>query len=398
MFDVFVSYKSYNIDGSPTIEHQLAQMLAERFAQTGIRAFFSEGSYRRAVQPSYGSTVDSALTSSRMMLVLAADPVSVSDRWVEYEWRYYSNAVNSGVMPGCLMTVLHGVTPYQLPPALANVQPIDSSYIDYVPSIVADVLAQLMPQEEQPVGVSQSVLLAEQYIPTDATELDLSERGITDISELVWLRALQSLKLSGNHIADITALSALRYLVSLDLSSNRISDISPLGGLGMLRTLELWNNRISDLSPLGELAELKTLRLWRNRVSDLSPIGRLDGLETLELAGNRISDLSPLADMHGLVSLELGGNDIEDITPLESLTGLRTLWLNNNRISDLSALAGMSRLETLHLEGNALITDLTPLYDMPSLSMVWISGCPGISAEAALDLRYEKTDCAVIFD
>lgn len=398
MFDVFVSFKCFNADGTPTVENQMAQMLAAQFEQAGIRAFFSEGSYRRAIQPSYGTTVDNALTGALVMLVLCAEPYSVSDHWVEYEWRYFANAVNSGVKQGCLLTVLDGVSPFELPPALANSQSVDAAYLGSMAQIVANLLEQINSAADPSAqNIAREVLIGDEYYPTDLVELEVCDRGVADISELVWLRELRSLRLSGNRIADISALTALSQLERLDLTGNRITDISPISALVGLRELELSGNYITGLEPLARLTGLECLRMWHNRVRSAAPLAGLAGLRELELSGNHIADVSPLANLTGLVTLELGANEIEDISPLANLTGLRSLWLNNNRIEDISPIAALTGLETLHLEGNAELTDLTPLYDMPHLHTIWITDCPGVSADAAMELRSAQPGCAVIF-
>ena len=120
----------------------------------------------------------------------------------------------------------------------------------------------------------------------------------------------------------------------LDLDDNQISDLSLLAGLTQLERLELSDNQISDLSPLAGLTQLERLELSDNRISDLSPLKGLTNLKWLNLHGNQISDLSPLAGLTNLEVPWLSKNKITDLSPLKGLTNLKWLWLRDNQITD----------------------------------------------------------------
>ena len=152
-------------------------------------------------------------------------------------------------------------------------------------------------------------------------KLDLSEKGlsnISDISALANLTNLQTLNLSGNNISDISALRSLtnlQTLKTLHLSGNKISDISALANLTNLQTLDLSGNGISDISALESLTNLKTLK-------------------TLHLSSNKISDISALANLTNLQTLYLSNNNISDVSLLGNLLGLRWLYLGKNKLAE----------------------------------------------------------------
>ena len=192
-------------------------------------------------------------------------------------------------------------------------------------------------------------------------KLDLSEKGlsnISDISALANLTNLQTLDLSGNGISDISALKSLTNLQTLNLSSNNISDISALGNLTNLQTLNLSGNKIiSDISALKSLTNLQTLDLSGNNISDISALESLTNLQTLNLSGNNISDISALESLTNLKTLKtlhLSSNKISDISALANLTNLQTLYLSNNNIRDVSLLGNLSGLRYLYLSNNNL--------------------------------------------
>ena len=149
-------------------------------------------------------------------------------------------------------------------------------------------------------------------------ELNLSEKGLSNISDigaLANLTNLQTLNLSGNSISDIGALANLTNLTELKLSGNKfISDISALGNLTNLQTLNLSYNNISDISALANLTNLqtlKTLNLSGNGISDISALESLKNLQTLTLINNNISDVNPLVNLSGLRWLDLSKNPLK---------------------------------------------------------------------------------------
>ena len=213
-------------------------------------------------------------------------------------------------------------------------------------------------------------------------KLDLSEKGlsnISDISALANLTNLQTLNLSGNSISDIGALANLTNLTELNLSGNKIiSDISALRNLTNLQTLNLSSNNISDISALGNLTNLQTLNWSYNKIIYISTLRNLTNLQTLNLSGNNISDISALrslTNLQTLKTLHLSGNKISDISALANLTNLQTLDLSGNGISDISALESLTNLKTLktlHLSSNK-ISDISALANLTNLQTLYLS-------------------------
>ena len=93
--------------------------------------------------------------------------------------------------------------------------------------------------------------------PAGFTVLDLSGRGIEDISFISEAVNLTELNLSGNSISDITPLAALEKLEKLDLSNNAITDINALLSLKSLKELNLSGNNITDTGALDFMKGVK---------------------------------------------------------------------------------------------------------------------------------------------
>ena len=190
---------------------------------------------------------------------------------------------------------------------------------------------------------------------TELTWLNLTDNGISDVSPLSRLTALEVVILGHNQIMDVGPLSGLTALEWLYLNSNQISDVTPLSRLTTLGWLGLRNNQISDVSPLSSLANLESLDLGNNRISDLSPLSGLTALESLVLHANQVSDVSPLSDLTSLKEwLELSENRISNLSPLSGLTAVKFLGLGNNQISNVSPLSGLTALRWLNLRYNRI--------------------------------------------
>jgi internalin A len=100
------------------------------------------------------------------------------------------------------------------------------------------------------------------------TELNLSEKGISDLQPLSSFTKLTGLYLDSNKISDLKPLAGLTKLIGLQLSNNKISNVRPLAGLIQLNTLYLQNNQIVDARPLSKLSKLDSICLFNNRITD----------------------------------------------------------------------------------------------------------------------------------
>ena len=222
-------------------------------------------------------------------------------------------------------------------------------------------------QEVKPIFRSQMLNLV---------TLDLSGRGITDLSGLEGCRNLRVLNLADNQVLDLSPLAGLSNLRELNLANNPITKLEE-ANLGLLagiplRSMDLSFNRVTredrtllspdDISLLAGFRTLEVLRLAGNQVERADGLAGLTNLRELDLQGNQLSDISFLEDLTLLEKLNLAGNQVPDITVLRRLGKLRTLDLQANVITDITALGGLVLLEELNLAENQ-VSDLSPLRD-----------------------------------
>ena len=259
---------------------------------------------------------------------------------------------------------------------------------------------------------------------TNATELDLSNMGISDISALSSCKDLTKLDITGNTISDLTPLMDLPALEWLSIKDNTVTDLRPLMGLGKLRYLNAEGNGITGTAALSSMGNLNELYLAFNLISDFSGLKGLSSLRILGLESTGLTDdklpllysMSSLdvlriydnpaisgeavdelkANLRGcsvqhsdlLYSFEIGGErfkenitelslfgrGITDITVINRFKRLEKLDLGSNEIENVYIFQYTSApLKELKL-GNNRITDPTPLMYLGSLERLDVSG------------------------
>ncbi len=226
-------------------------------------------------------------------------------------------------------------------------------------------------------------------------ELDLSDRGISDLSGIEFIANLTSLDLSENNLKNIEPLKNLADLQNLLLYCNDIENTAPLGYLGKLEKLDLDENYISDLAPMKNCTRLKQLTVMGNDITRIDIIGSFTNLEILDLSendievvngveklaslkelylnSNRISDVSLLGNLVNLEVLDVSENEISKINGLEKLKKLKALYLSSNKISELTLISSLTGLQLLDLAENS-ITKTDELAKLVELNTLYLSG------------------------
>ena len=220
-------------------------------------------------------------------------------------------------------------------------------------------------------------------------EVDVSNNAITSLEGISNNPALRNFYASHNQIEDITPLEHCSALYRLDLDDNVVKDLSPLEHCGTLGNISVNNNYISDLTPLTWLGALvsftasdnqiakipdlsscqmlQTFNISNNSVSDLSSIAACSKLERLCFNDNNIYDLECLSGLLYLTELRGSGNQISSLKGLENATQLKVVTLDGNQLTDFSVLKTASaNINVLFIDDNQL-TDLSPVSDFPAL-------------------------------
>lgn len=222
--------------------------------------------------------------------------------------------------------------------ALAELKGLRTLYLDNNPITDFSVLAELenlTTLSIKGIAISEEQLQAlSSALPSCAIHSDTDQEDAADITlgGVTFKLDVKELNLSSRGITDISALSACRELERLDLTGNKISDITPLMDIPRLKELVIKDNQVTDLRPLMALNTLAYINAEGNGITSTVPLGSLTGLKELHLAGNPISDYSGLSRLYSLetLGLEDTGLQDDDLDSLKGLSNLRLLTITNN--------------------------------------------------------------------
>ena len=182
------------------------------------------------------------------------------------------------------------------------------------------------------------------------TELNIAEKGLTDLSALKYFTGLQTLDCSRNLLTTLDV-SALTNLTSLDCSDNQLTALD-VSGLTNLTSLDCYRNELTklDVSKLtgltkldcaynqlttldvSALTKLTSLDCYRNELTKLD-VSNLTLLTELDCAYNQLTALD-VSKLTGLTDLDCAKNLLTELN-VSNLTGLEDLDCSENRMSSL---------------------------------------------------------------
>ena len=118
--------------------------------------------------------------------------------------------------------------------------------------------------------------------------------------------AIVEVELSRRGLSDVSALADFPGLGRIDISGNSLADLSGLSRCVELRWVKASANRLSSTAGIDDATKLKALLLDHNIITELGPIRQLSALQTLDLSHNPLATpVEGLADMRGLATLNL---------------------------------------------------------------------------------------------
>jgi len=218
------------------------------------------------------------------------------------------------------------------------------------------------------------------------TYLNLDQTHVGDLTPLVGLNGLRTLKLRSTDIRDLTPLRRLPHLEHLDVADTRIDDIAPLANLRHLQSLDLDDTRVAEIGPLMTCRQLEVLSLSNNRaLRSIRPISALTRLWSLAIAHTRVEDFSSLGSLVNLRELNLDHSRIRDLSPLTHCNQLRMLDLSSTPVQDLRPLEGLQHLEVLDLE-HVPATNMRPLQHLSRLRELSLRRCAAIDLSPLVHL------------
>lgn len=88
-FDIFISYKETNTEGTRSKDSVVAQELYEKLTSEGYKVFFSRITLEDKIGTEYEPYIYAALSSSKVMLTVSSSKENIEAAWVKNEWSRY---------------------------------------------------------------------------------------------------------------------------------------------------------------------------------------------------------------------------------------------------------------------------------------------------------------------
>lgn len=135
--EVFISFKNTDRNGDRTKDSSLARELYEELVLRGVNAFFSNSTLLSLGQSIYKRSIDEALESTKILVVLASCTEYLESEWVKYEWESFHQDILSGMKAGAqIVPYFGGFTREETPRSLRDFQTFNMNA--HTPSDVAD--------------------------------------------------------------------------------------------------------------------------------------------------------------------------------------------------------------------------------------------------------------------
>ena len=320
---------------------------------------------------------------------------------------------------------LTDLTPLTALPALTTLSIKGVTIAGYVLSDLTQAMPNCRIFSDSVVEEARPVSLGGAAFTEDVEVLDLSGKGITDITRLSSCLQLRELDLSGNPLGSLATLSGLPKLAKLTLRAAGLTDesLAFLATLQHITYLDIRDNddltaegldaledALSGCQVVHDTVFYAVTLGGRRLTSDMTEIDvsgsgvvLLNGLEKFQqlwrlvLSENAVSDIGPLREIYCLEELALGHNNITDLSPLQGHNLLRKLDLSHNSIRDVYPLSDCTGLTELDLSYNQ-ITYLSNLNTCTSLRLLDVTGNPGLAADQIRRLQEALPECSIITD
>lgn len=95
--EVFISFKNSDFSGNPTRDSVIAKNLYEELASRKVAVFYSNSSLLTLGQSVYKKSIDEALETTKVLVVVSTDVNFLMSEWVKYEWESFHQDILSGM-------------------------------------------------------------------------------------------------------------------------------------------------------------------------------------------------------------------------------------------------------------------------------------------------------------
>lgn len=150
--DVFISFKNTDFAGNKTRDGEIARELYEELTSRKVATFYSSATLLSLGQAVYKKSIDEALESTKVLIVVSTDHRYLETEWVKYEWEGFHQDILSGMKKHAqIVPYFASFSREETPRSFRDLQTfnIDQSSIqevaDFVVNSLINIQAQSMP-------------------------------------------------------------------------------------------------------------------------------------------------------------------------------------------------------------------------------------------------------------
>ena len=156
-YDVFICYKESDENGERTKDSVLAFSIYEELEKRNIRTFMSRVSLEDKLGVDYEPYIYSALSSAKVLLVVATNGDHCNSVWVKNEWMRFLSFMDKDTSK-MIIPVYKEMSPYDFPIELSKFQAADFEKIGAMQDLIHGIEKYVKPTEKKPEGITAEML------------------------------------------------------------------------------------------------------------------------------------------------------------------------------------------------------------------------------------------------
>ncbi len=229
-YDIFICYKETDDKGKRTIDSVLGQKLYEELMEEGFKVFFAKITLEDKLGQEYEPYIYSALTTSKVMLVLGTQAQYFEAPWVRNEWSRFLTMMKSDKKK-TLIPLYRDMDAYGLPEEFRIFQSQDLNKVGATQDLIRG-LKKLIPLEKTSTTISQK----ETTEPKDRNLSTKIKRAMLALED----RDFEAATNFAEEALDVDPESAEAYLVKwlAALEATSIDDVFAITDASELRSFQ----------------------------------------------------------------------------------------------------------------------------------------------------------------
>lgn len=122
-FDIFISFKNTDDEGRLTEDSKIAELLYKEFCARKVSVFYSNITLLKLGESVYKRSIDKALDTAKILILIGTDLDYIESRWIKYEWEsFHTDILNGLKKDGEIITYTRNINAHSLPRALRSYQ------------------------------------------------------------------------------------------------------------------------------------------------------------------------------------------------------------------------------------------------------------------------------------